>query len=244
VLKTIEDEATGEWSNATRIRGLLGAFLFGEDAIDKKVKVLSGGEKSRLALAKLLLKPINLLILDEPTNHLDITSKEVLKQALVQYDGTLIVVSHDRDFLQGLTNKTYEFSHGKVKEHLGDINEFLENHKVETFRQFEAAKNETKKTPVTENTSSNKEKYEQKKQQEKELKRLKNTITKCEREIAQLETAIAVLEQKMLQPDFYTDAANSQRITSEHAGLKKKIDEFMTEWQIASDGLEKVAKGL
>ncbi|MDZ4844367.1 MAG: ABC-F family ATP-binding cassette domain-containing protein [Chitinophagales bacterium] len=242
VLRTIEDEATGEWSNNSRIRGLLGAFLFGEDAIDKKVKVLSGGEKSRLALAKLLLKPINLLILDEPTNHLDISSKEVLKEALKKYDGTLIVVSHDRDFLQGLTNKTYEFSHQKVKEHLGDINEFLENHQVESFRQFEAAKTETKKAVAADNSSSNKEKYEQKKQQEKEGKRLRNTITNCEREIAKLETAVAVLEQKMQQPDFYNDAQGSQRIVSEHSVLKKKLDEFLTEWQTASDELEKVEK--
>lgn len=243
VLKTIEDEATGEWSNNSRIRGLLGAFLFGEDAVDKKVKVLSGGEKSRLALAKLLLKPINLLILDEPTNHLDISSKEVLKNALEQYDGTMIVVSHDRDFLQGLTNKTYEFSNQKVKEHLGNINEFLENHKVETFRQFEAGKTETKKANVAaDNSNSNKEKYEQKKQQEKEVKRLKNIITNCEREIAKLETAVGVLEQKMQQPDFYNNAQESQRIVSEHSDLKKKLDALLTEWQTASDALEKVEK--
>ena len=125
VLATIEDIATDEWAKISKIRGLLGAFLFGPDDVDKKVKVLSGGEKSRLALAKLLLKPVNLLILDEPTNHLDIASKEVLKSALKSYNGTLILVSHDRDFLQGLTDRTYEFSDQKTKEHIGEIGEFL-----------------------------------------------------------------------------------------------------------------------
>ena len=249
VLKTIEDEAKGEWSNASRIRGLLGAFLFGEDAVDKKVKVLSGGEKSRLALAKLLLNPINLLILDEPTNHLDMSSKEVLKQALIKYDGTLIIVSHDRDFLAGLTDKTYEFSQGKVKEHLGDINDFLRNHKVETFRQFEAAKpGAGEKRQGTEaggnqNEAVSKEKYEEKKQREKELKRLKNLVSKCEKEIEMLETAIAVLEQKMNHPDFYNDAAASQKTMEERETLKKKLDETVAQWENAGTELEKTEKG-
>ncbi|HXH18527.1 MAG TPA: ABC-F family ATP-binding cassette domain-containing protein [Chitinophagales bacterium] len=257
VLQTIEQDATGEWRNITRIRGLLGAFLFGEDAIDKKVKVLSGGEKSRLALAKLLLKPINLLILDEPTNHLDMSAKEVLKQALLKYDGTMIVVSHDRDFLQGLTNKTYEFSHQRVKEHLGGINDFLRNHKVETFREFEAMKGNPQKAKGNgheengkqqevpgdshDRALSNKEKYERKKQHEKELRKLQSKVAKYEQEIAMLETALFHLSQKMQQPDFYRDATISRKVIDEHDGLKKKLDGLVAEWERAAGELEKLS---
>ncbi len=259
VLQTIEGEATGEWSNTSRIRGLLGAFLFGEEAIDKKVRVLSGGEKSRLALAKLLLKPINLLILDEPTNHLDMSSKEVLKQALVKYDGTMIIVSHDRDFLQGLTNKTYEFSHQRVREHLGDINDFLRNHKVETFREFEAVggnkqaakgneqeAKEKRKEQVADSSRqdrlSNKEKYEMKKQREKEVRRLKSQVMKYEQDIAMLETAIFHLNGKMSHPDFYNDPVASQKTIEEHESLKRKMETLVSGWEKAAGELEKMEK--
>ena len=140
IFETLDNIATDEWRNVSKLRGLLGAFLFTEEEVDKKVRVLSGGEKSRLAIAKLLLKAYNLLVLDEPTNHLDIASKEILKNALKQYNGTLIIVSHDRDFLQGLTNKTYEFIDGTVREHLGSIDEFLTKHETESFRDFEQEK--------------------------------------------------------------------------------------------------------
>jgi ATP-binding cassette subfamily F protein 3 len=135
VFETIDDVATGEMR--TRVRNLLGCFLFSGEDVDKKVKVLSGGEKSRLALAKLLLDPINLLVLDEPTNHLDLRSKAVLKEALQQYDGTLLVVSHDRDFLRGLTDRVYEFGGGKIKEFIGDIYDYLESKQVENMREYE-----------------------------------------------------------------------------------------------------------
>ncbi len=241
VLQTIENEAKGEWSNTSRIRGLLGAFLFREDDVDKKVKVLSGGEKSRLALAKLLLNPVNLLILDEPTNHLDMSAKEVLKQALIKYDGTMIVVSHDRDFLQGLTSKTYEFSNHRVKEHLGDIQDFLNNHQVESFRQFEAAKTKTTTKKQTDN-DTNKNTYEQKKQQEKELRRLKNLVGKYEKEIEMHETAIAVLEQKMQHPDFYNDLSASDKTVNEHSAHKKNLEKIVAEWGKAVEELEAVEK--
>ena len=135
VFQTIDDVAQGEIR--TKIRDLLGAFMFGGEESTKKVKVLSGGERTRLALLKLLLNPVNLLILDEPTNHLDLKTKDILKQALVAFDGTLIVVSHDRDFLDGLVSKVYEFGHGKVREHLCGIYEFLEQKKLENLQELE-----------------------------------------------------------------------------------------------------------
>jgi len=138
VFETIDQIAEGEIR--TKMKDILGAFMFGGDAIDKKVKVLSGGERTRLAMIKLLLQPVNLLILDEPTNHLDIRSKDILKEALQDFDGTLILVSHDRDFLDGLAGKVFEFSNKRIKEHFEDINGFLRNKKMENLREIERAK--------------------------------------------------------------------------------------------------------
>ena len=136
VLETIYDAA--DESTSPKVRNILGSFLFSDDTVDKKIKVLSGGERARVALCKLLLEPVNLLVMDEPTNHLDIKSKELLKQALVEYDGSLIIVSHDREFLQGLTKKVYEFKDRNIKEYLGDINHFLKEKKIENFKELEA----------------------------------------------------------------------------------------------------------
>ena len=169
VFETIDDIAVGDIRK--RVRTILGSFLFSGETIDKKVKVLSGGEKSRLSLAKLLLTPSNLLILDEPTNHLDMQSKDILKNALIQFDGTLIIVSHDRDFLQGLTNKVFEFRDQKIKEHLGDIYDFLEYRKVENLKQLEIARKEDKGKEI--NLSENKLNREKKKQLEKDLRKIK-----------------------------------------------------------------------
>ena len=166
VLEIMEDAATD--SNRMRVRDMLGSFLFGGDAVDKKAKVLSGGERNRLALCKLLLSPFNVLIMDEPTNHLDIASKNVLKTALKNFNGTLIVVSHDRDFLQGLTSTVYGFKDKVIKEYLGDIDYFLEQHKMENLREAE------KRTVVkVEKTSTKKDDYQLSREQEKELKKLK-----------------------------------------------------------------------
>ena len=147
ILDTMIDAANE--SNRSKVRDILGSFLFSGDDVDKYVKVLSGGERNRLALAKMLLQPFNVLVMDEPTNHLDIKSKHVLKEALKQFEGTLIVVSHDRDFLQGLTNKVYEFKEKRIKEHLGDINYFLDQRKVEDFRGIEKKQNDQKKKEKT-----------------------------------------------------------------------------------------------
>ena len=245
VLQTIEDIATGEWSNIAKIRGLLGTFLFGEDDIDKKVKVLSGGEKSRLALARLLLKPVNLLVLDEPTNHLDMRSKQVLKEALLNFDGTLIVVSHDRDFLDGLTDKTFEFSNKKVREHLGDINEFLKKHKAETFRQFEADKAPAKsssapKTEKDNNGLSNKELYALRKEVDKDIRKHQKQVEKAEARIESLEKEIKTIEKELQDPELYKKAMESNSdIFSKYENLKKELESEMEKWQKASEALEK-----
>lgn len=230
VLATIEDVATNEWANISKIRALLGAFLFDADDVQKRVKVLSGGEKSRLALAKLLLNPVNLLILDEPTNHLDISAKDMLKQALQQYDGTLIVVSHDRDFLDGLTDKTYEFRNGKVKEHLGSVQDFLNTYQAEHFRAFEQNKDDI--------NSLKKEKKEVKNNSDKELKKLKLQIGKLEAKIEKQEETIADLEKKMADPNLYSDIDKLEELNSEYQAKKKKLDEIMQEWENLQGELE------
>ena len=243
VEQIIENEATGDDAKISRVRALLGAFLFGQDDYDKKVKVLSGGEKSRLALAKLLLKKCNLLILDEPTNHLDISAKETLKQALLEYNGTLIVVSHDREFLQGLTDRTFEFYDGKVKEHIGTIDDFLANYQIQSFREFEGAK--TKKelappktvVPVVESGLSNKDR----KEKEKEWKRLKNSVASLEQKIEQTELEIQSMEQVMMDPQ---KAQANQEVFFKHSESQKRLEEYMHRWEKASKDLDELASFL
>jgi ATP-binding cassette subfamily F protein 3 len=245
VLQTIEDVATHEWTNQARMRGLLGAFLFGEQEVDKKVKVLSGGEKSRLALALMLLRPVNLLILDEPTNHLDIASKEVLKEALLAYDGTLILVSHDRDFLAGLTNKTFEFTDKRIKEHYGDIQVFLDSHSVESFRDFETSKDKDKalkqqafgKSSPNDNNAS-KEDTQQKKDQEKELRKLKNDLKQEEDTIERLEKEIAVLLAQMQDPELFKDDTKSKTVVKKHDDLKQQLAKSMKRWEELGEQIE------
>jgi ATP-binding cassette subfamily F protein 3 len=192
VLEIMEDAATD--GNRMRVRDMLGSFLFGGDAVDKKAKVLSGGERNRLALCKLLLAPFNVLIMDEPTNHLDIASKNVLKQALNQFNGTLILVSHDRDFLQGLTSTVYGFKDKVIKEYLGDIDYFLEQHKIENLREAE------KRTVVKVDKTSDKTAANQfSRAQEKELKKLNNKLSKIESDIADLEKEIEKIDLELAQ---------------------------------------------
>jgi len=222
VLEIMEDAATD--SNRMRVRDMLGAFLFGGDAVDKKAKVLSGGERNRLALCKLLLSPFNVLIMDEPTNHLDIASKNVLKKALQKFNGTLILVSHDREFLQGLTDTVYGFKDKVIKEYLGDIDYFLEQHKMENLREAE------KRTVVKEEkSSSKKEAYQLSKEQEKELRKLQNKLSKIETQISDLESEIADIdialaenyEEVSAQPDFFEN----------YQSKKNKIDSLMEAWE-------------
>jgi ATP-binding cassette subfamily F protein 3 len=232
----IENEATGDNAKIHRVRALLGAFLFGPEDYNKKVKVLSGGEKSRLALAKLLLRECNLLILDEPTNHLDMSAKEVLKKALIEYNGSLIVVSHDREFLQGLTDRTFEFKDGNVKEHIGTIDDFLSGYQIRSFREFEKAgeqvkqekKEAAKKVEADSTGLSNKVKRDK----EKELKQLKANLRSIEKKIEQQESEIAALEQKMSDPSEMQKPENKS-LFHDHADMQRKLDEYMLRWEKA-----------
>lgn len=231
ILDTMLDAATD--NNRVKVRDMLGAFLFRGDDVDKKVKVLSGGERNRLALCLMLLKPINVLLMDEPTNHLDIPSKNVLKTALQQFEGTLLLVSHDRDFLQGMSDKTYEFKEGKIKEYLGDINFFLEQRKVQNMRDFEAEIS-TKKNPETVKNEQKKSlNYEEQRQQ----KALLNKISKLEKNITQLEKQIADADLELAEN--YEKLMNDANFFKNYEKLKKDLDNSMMEWELAQEELEK-----
>jgi ATP-binding cassette subfamily F protein 3 len=227
VFDTIDKVATGEVRS--RIRTLLGGFLFGEEEIDKKVKVLSGGEKSRLALAKLLLTPANLLVLDEPTNHLDMQSKDILKNALLKFEGTQIIVSHDRDFLQGLTNKVFEFRNKNIREYIGDVYDFLETRKINSLKQLEY--NTSKEKKAGGNTvSQNKQVYEKRKELDREIRRLENRIQKCEKEIQSIENRLSELDMIFSNPDSLS-AENTDNQYIEYEKLKSRLSVLMSEWE-------------
>jgi ATP-binding cassette subfamily F protein 3 len=222
VLEIMEDAATD--GNRMRVRDMLGSFLFGGDAVDKKAKVLSGGERNRLALCKLLLQPFNVLIMDEPTNHLDIASKNVLKEALKQFNGTLIIVSHDRDFLQGLTSTVYGFKDKIIKEYLGDIDYFLDQHKIENLREAE------KRTVIKVEKSSSKVEADQlSKEDEKELKKLNNRLSKIETEIADLESEITKSDLELAKN--YNEVSSRPNFFEKYKAKKAKVDSLMEEWE-------------
>ena len=221
VFETIDDIAQGDIR--PKIRNILGSFLFDEDDIDKKVKVLSGGEKARLALAKLLLTPSNLLILDEPTNHLDMNSKDILKNALLQYTGTLIVVSHDRDFLSGLTDELYEFRDGAVHEFKGDIMEFLEASQNNQVTQNTSSSPNNQKAPT-----ASKQAYEQSKERERERRKLQNVVKQKEQEIEALESAIAAKDAILSSGE-----AQTAEFYKEYQSLKDQLEKKMEEWEEA-----------
>ncbi len=232
VLDTMYDAANA--SNRTKVRDILGAFLFRGDEVEKYVKVLSGGERNRLALAKMLLEPFNVLVMDEPTNHLDIQSKNVLKEALANFEGTLIVVSHDRDFLDGLTNKVYEFRDYKLKEYLGDINYYLEERAMENMREVEKI-SEPKKTAGKKSTaekSGGKKSYAQ----QKEIKSLKNKLSN-------IEAAITKLEKKIKQADVdlavnYGETAANPEFFDKYQSNKKELEKLMKDWELVQEKLE------
>ena len=232
VFETIDDVAVGDMRK--RVRNILGSFLFsGEDA-DKKVKVLSGGEKARLALCQLLLEPVNFLILDEPTNHLDIKSKEVLKQALKDYDGTFMVVSHDRDFLDDLTNLIYEIKEKRVAIHHYGINDFL------TAKQQELVDTATKKKEqVKKKESDNKMSYEQKKANEKAVRKLTNKISNSEKKIAELEEKIEAINEEVAALD-YSDKAKTEEVLGKHQKAKEELEKVYAEWENATMELDEL----
>jgi ATP-binding cassette subfamily F protein 3 len=236
VFQTLDDVARGDIR--TKLRDILGSFLFGGEDVDKKVSVLSGGERGRLALAKLLLEPVNLLVLDEPTNHLDMHSKDVLKQALQKYDGAMIIVSHDRDFLSGLTTKVYEFKDKNVKEHIGDVYEFLNKVKATSIQEFSA-----KAKVVEPKPNSNKESKEEqrlRKEREKELRKAKNRADRLEQEISAIEKEIADLDELMLDAEGYKEALAERDVFKEYQEKQAQLDARMAEWEDALNQVEQL----
>jgi ATP-binding cassette subfamily F protein 3 len=222
------------------IRSLLGAFLFSGDDIDKKVKVLSGGEKARLAMCKLLLQPYNFLVLDEPTNHLDLASKEVLKQALLKYDGTMLVVSHDRDFLDGLTKIVYEIMPDRLKVWEGNVLDFLKEKRAASIAQFEKAVKK-KADPVTiPNESSVSFSRDEEKEREKLRKKLRSSIEKSEKDIQRLEQEIKAMDSVLANLD-YSDKVKSDAELSKYEALKKQLEDTMQQWEIQSEELDALA---
>ena len=236
VFDTIDRVAVGDIR--LKIRDILGAFMFGGEASEKKVKVLSGGERTRLAMIKLLLEPVNFLILDEPTNHLDMRSKDILKEAIAGFEGTVIVVSHDRDFLDGLVTKVYEFGGGLVKEHLGGIYDFLQKKRIDSLNELQKPADSSPASSVpdrpTKESSSARLSYEEQKERNKRLKKLERRVADCEAEINQTEAAIAIVEQQRATPDGASDMSLYDR----HRKLKEQLDRAMEEWEAAGLELE------
>ena len=235
VFDTVDYVAQGDIR--TKIRDILGAFMFGGEASEKKVAVLSGGERSRLAMIRLLLEPVNLLILDEPTNHLDMRSKDVLKNALKDFDGTVIVVSHDREFLDGLVEKVYEFGNKRVVEHLGGIYEFLERKKMQNLQELEVSANKATEAAADENVpTQNKLSYEARKELNKAIKKQEKLIAESEKKIEELETSIADLEAKLATPEGASDTT----LYTQYADLKKALSETMDLWTEQTMELEEM----
>ncbi|MBQ7156924.1 MAG: ABC-F family ATP-binding cassette domain-containing protein [Bacteroidaceae bacterium] len=250
VFDTIDRVAKGDVR--LKIRDILGAFMFGGEASDKYVKVLSGGERSRLAMIRLLLEPVNLLILDEPTNHLDMQSKDVLKQAIKDFDGTAIIVSHDRDFLDGLVDKVYEFGGGKVREHIGGIYDFLKKKQIESLndlgRNMNSAGSPTgQASPVTETKTADNGSneaapaasqlsYAEQKERNKVIRKAETVVKNAEAKIEKLETELASIEAQLATPEGASDAS----LFTKHADVKKQIDAAVEEWENASMELEQL----
>jgi len=226
VFETIDEVAVGDIR--PKIRTILGRFLFSTEDTEKKVSVLSGGEKSRLALAKLLLSPFNLLILDEPTNHLDMASKDVLKNALLHYTGSLIVVSHDRDFLSGLCDKIFEFKDKKIKTYIGDVFDFLEKKKLDSLNELQRKQNVG--TSEAQSISANKENYLLKKEQDAQQRKLQNQLKKLEREIEELQKELQQIEVKLTQPELYTKEIEDGSLYNQYEKLKKEVAEKEEKW--------------
>ena len=231
VFQTVDDIATGDIR--TKLRNILGAFMFGGDDIDKRVAVLSGGERSRLAMIKLLLSPVNMLILDEPTNHLDISTKNVLKDAIRQFPSSAIIVSHDRDFLDGLVDKVYEFADKKIIEHIGGIGDFLRAKNFNSLHQIEI-KNTDKKDIAPQAVSDSKLQYEQNKERARQIKRQERQIELLESDIADLEKEIARLEAE------FTDGNSSDELSVKYHKTQHLLEQKMYEWEILSEELEKM----
>ena len=234
VFDTIDSVAKGDIR--LKIRDILGAFMFGGEASDKKVKVLSGGERSRLAMIRLLLEPVNFLILDEPTNHLDMRTKDVLKEAIQAFDGTVILVSHDRDFLDGLVTKVYEFGDGLVREHLGGIYDFLQKKELQDLKSLEAAQTQSATNADAPRQAQGKLSYEEQKEQARQLRKVEKEVKEKEEAISKIEAALQDLEQQMSSPEGATDAA----LITQYASLQKELEQTMADWEAAASRLEEM----
>ena len=234
VFDTIDSVAKGDIR--LKIRDILGAFMFGGEASDKKVKVLSGGERSRLAMIRLLLEPVNFLILDEPTNHLDMRTKDVLKEAIQAFDGTVILVSHDRDFLDGLVTKVYEFGDGLVREHLGGIYDFLQKKKLQDLKSLEATPTQSTANPATPQQAQSKLSYEEQKEQARQLRKVEKEVKEKEEAISKIEATLQDLEQQMSTPGGAIDAA----LITQYASLQKELEQTMADWEAAASSLEEI----
>jgi ATP-binding cassette subfamily F protein 3 len=237
VFQTIDNVAKGDVR--LRINDILGAFMFGGENADKKVKVLSGGERSRLAMIKLLLEPVNLLILDEPTNHLDMASKDVLKEAIRAFDGTAIIVSHDREFLDGLVTKVYEFGGGRVREHLGGIYDFLRERKIQELNQLGTQASQTsqtsretkEKSPIPESPKNN---YAAHKEQQRRIAKAEKAVKASEQKIEQMENRLKELDQLLMIPENAADMT----LVTEYTTTKRAMDEEVERWGQLSEELE------
>ena len=236
ILQTIEQAVTEH--TTSNVRTILGSFLFSNDDVSKKIKVLSGGERARVALCKLLLEPYNLLVMDEPTNHLDITSKELLKKALLAYDGSLIVVSHDREFLQGLTQKVYEFKNQNIKEYYGDINTFLKERSFENFKQLEASQKDQK--IKVKDKSSEKGSYIDNKERKRKVNQLKKEIVKIERKIDALTDIMKNKDELLSDPIKFKDLSSDKEFFKIYEDEMKKLKSLEKDWESKNEELEKL----
>ena len=234
VFDTIDSVAKGDIR--LKIRDILGAFMFGGEASDKKVKVLSGGERSRLAMIRLLLEPVNFLILDEPTNHLDMRTKDVLKEAIQAFDGTVILVSHDRDFLDGLVTKVYEFGNGLVREHLGGIYDFLRKKELQDLKSLEAASTQSTANADAPRQAQGKLSYEEQKEQARQLRKVEKEVKEQEEAISRIEATLQDLEQQMSTPEGAADAA----LITQYAAHQKELEQTMADWEAAASRLEEI----
>ena len=233
VFETIDYVAVGDIR--TKIRDILGAFMFGGEASDKKVKVLSGGERSRLAMIRLLLEPVNLLILDEPTNHLDMRSKDVLKEAIKAFDGTVIVVSHDREFLDGLVTKVYEFGNKKVREHMGGIYEFLQYKKMDSLRELEISNSLKAATDAKDKAvSENKLSYEARKELNRKIKKAERAVEDVEKIVSSLEAELAEMNNQLQTPE---KASDNEYILL-YQKKQRELEQKMYEWELLNEELE------
>jgi len=237
IFEVVEDAA--DEHSRPRVRDMLGSFLFSGDTVQKKVKVLSGGERARVALCKLLLEPVNLLIMDEPTNHLDMVSKDILKRALRNYDGTLIIVSHDRDFLEDLTEKVYEFKDKNIKEYLGDINDFLKEKKVQDFTQFELENKQKSKVKKSDD-SANKQTFNERKQLDKDIRKLSNKVGQFERAVERLEKELKELDEELANPERYKELSSQKGFFESYQDKQNELNENISSWEESLERLEEL----